>query len=306
MSKHKPVLLKEAVEALKVKKGSIVVDATLGGGGHSQEIVKLIGKSGKLIALDLDKKAIDNFKFKKEPNVFLVNDNFANLEKILRNLKIEKVKAILADLGWSSDQLEGKGLSFQRDEILDMRFNKKQKLSAREIVNKYSQERLGKIIKEYGEEKFWKNITREIIKQRKKKEIKTTGELVRIIREAVPTKYRYGKINPATKTFQALRIEVNEELNNLNKFLPQAIKALESGGKLAVISFHSLEDRIVKNVLRENARGSIFTDEITGQKIVETAPTIKLVTKKPIRPSENEIKNNPRARSAKLRIGEKI
>ena len=306
MSKHKPVLLKEAVEALKVKKGSIVVDATLGGGGHSQEIVKLIGKSGKLIALDLDKKAIDNFKFKKEPNVFLVNDNFANLEKILRNLKIEKVKAILADLGWSSDQLEGKGLSFQRDEILDMRFNKKQKLSARGIVNKYSQERLGKIIKEYGEEKFWKNITREIIKQRKKKEIKTTGELVRIIREAVPTKYRYGKINPATKTFQALRIEVNEELNNLNKFLPQAIKALESGGKLAVISFHSLEDRIVKNVLRENARGSIFTDEITGQKIVETAPTIKLVTKKPIRPSENEIKNNPRSRSAKLRIGEKI
>ncbi len=306
MSVHKSVLLEESLEALNIQKGNIVVDATLGGGGHSREILKRVGTEGKLIALDLDEKAIHNCSFKKEPNVFLVKDNFINLKKILTELKVKKVDAILADLGWSSDQLKGTGLSFQENEALDMRFSKDQELSAQQIINEYSQEKLGKILKEYGEERFWKSISQKIVISRKIKKIETTKELVTIIQQAVSPQYRYGRIHPATKTFQALRIEVNRELDNLSNFLIQSIDVLSLGGRLAVISFHSLEDRIIKRTLRENARGGIFTDVITGKKIVQVAPSIKLITKKPLRPSEEEIKSNPRARSAKLRVGEKI
>ncbi len=306
MSVHKSVLLKESLEALNIRKGDIVVDATLGGGGHSGKILKRVGAEGKLVALDLDEEAIYNCPLKKESNVFLVKDNFINLKKILSELKIKKVDAILADLGWSSDQLKGKGLSFQEDELLDMRFSKEQELSARNIVNEYSQEKLGKILKEYGEERFWKSISQKIVASRKIQKIETTKNLVTIIQQAISPQYRYGKIHPATRTFQALRIEVNRELDNLSNFLIQAIDVLNIGGRLAVISFHSLEDRIVKKTLRENARGSIFTDVITGQKVIQVAPSIKLITKKPVRSNEEEVANNPRARSAKLRIVEKI
>jgi 16S rRNA (cytosine1402-N4)-methyltransferase len=307
MSIHKPVLLGEAIDLLQLKSGMIVVDATLGGGGHSREILKTI-KNGKLIAIDADVKAIENFKKEasEDKRIILVNDNFANLENILKSLKIEKVNSILADLGWSSDQLEGKGMSFQKDEELDMRLDRNQKITAKDIVNEYSENELGRVIKEYGEERFWKKITRKIVEYRINKKIETTRELAEIIEKSVPGKFRHLKIHPATRVFQALRIETNQELENLEKFIPAAIKALEKEGRLAIISFHSLEDRIVKKIFRENARGRILTDEITGRPSVETAPTIKLITKKPIIAGQEEISDNPRARSAKLRVCEML
>lgn len=329
MSIHKSVLLKETIELLNLKKDSIVVDATLGGGGHAREILKNISSKGILIAFDLDIEAIKNFaefpisNFPASPaggqfpnnfqipifkfkNKILVNSNFSSLNKVLKILKIKKVDAILADLGWSSDQLEGKGMSFMKDEPLDMRLDGEQGITAEKIINEYSQEELERIIKNYGEEKFWKNIAKKITEYRQKKKIENTKELAEIIKNAVPPKYRYGRIHPATKTFQAIRIEVNQELENLKKFIPQAIEMLNLGGRLAVISFHSLEDRIVKNIFRENARGCIFTDEITGQKITKEAPKVKLITKKPITSGEMELVKNSRSRSAKLRVCEKI
>lgn len=325
MTIHKSVLLEEAIECLDLNEGDIVVDATLGGGGHSRSILEKIGREGQLLAIDVDIQAIDSFskflisdsqfpnksqiqnsKIQKIGNVILAKDNFSNLENILAELKTEKVNAVLADLGWSSDQLAGKGMSFQTEEGLDMRMDVQQELSAKQIVNDYSEEELGKIIREYGEERFWKNIARKIVEYRKNKKIQTTKELAEIIKKAVPAGYRFGKIHPATRTFQALRIEVNQELDNLKKFIPQAIAALNPGGRLAIVSFHSLEDRIVKKMFAENARGSISTDELTGQKKVISAPVIKLVTKKPVAPAAAEVKDNPRARSAKLRVCEKL
>jgi 16S rRNA (cytosine1402-N4)-methyltransferase len=325
MTVHKPVLLKETIELLNLKKGMTVVDATLGGGGHGREILKAIGESGMLIAFDLDIKAIENFAefpisnfqfpnnfqipIYKFQNQILVNDNFSDLGTVLKILEIDKADAVLADLGWSSDQLVGKGMSFQTDEELDMRMSLRitnEDTNAKYIVNNYSEEELGKMIREYGEEKFWRAITRRIIGYRKSKKIETTRELAEIIKSAVPPKYRFGKIHPATKTFQALRIEVNQELDNLKKFIPQAIEVLAPGGRLAIISFHSLEDRIVKKTFAEDARGSISTDPITGQKITERAPATRLITKKPVAPADMEIENNPRARSAKLRVCERL
>ncbi|MDR3559212.1 MAG: 16S rRNA (cytosine(1402)-N(4))-methyltransferase RsmH [Candidatus Pacebacteria bacterium] len=322
MTIHKPVLLKETIELLNLKKGMTVVDATLGGGGHGREILERVGDGGRLIAFDLDIHAIEsfaefsifNFQFSnnyqipiyKFQNIILANANFTDLEKVLEVLEIEKVDAVMADLGWSSDQLTGKGMSFQADEKLDMRLDESQELTAKKIVNEYAEEDLGKILREYGEEKFWRVITRRITEYRKSKGIETTQELAEIIKSAVPPKYRYAKIHPATKTFQAIRIEVNQELSNLKKFIPQAIEVLVSGGRLAIISFHSLEDRIVKHMFAEDARGSISTDPITGQKIVERAPVTKLITKKPVAPAEEEIGENPRARSAKLRVCERL
>ena len=310
MSIHKAVLLEESIKALNLKEGAVVVDATLGGGGHSEAILNRIGDNGKLIAIDADEEAIERFKlkiqsakFKVKENLFLINDNFSNLERILEAIGINKVDGIIADLGWSSDQVLGRGMSFQKDEDLDMRFNKSQKLTAREIVNEYPKDRLEKIIREYGEERFAGNIAKKIVDRRKDKNIKTTGELAEIIKESIPRRF-WGKINPATKTFQALRIEVNDELNNLRKFLPQAISALNPKGRLAVISFHSLEDRIVKNIFRENAGGCICPKEFP-QCRCGRQPEIEIITKKPIIAGEKEIEGNPRARSAKLRVCEK-
>jgi 16S rRNA (cytosine1402-N4)-methyltransferase len=332
MSVHKPVLLNETIEALNLKPDAVVVDATLGGGGHAHLIQEKIGEQGILIGIDADIKAIENFvefpisnfqfpnnsqiSIFKIQNNYLVNDNFENLENILETLKIEKADAILADLGWSSDQLKGKGMSFMQDEELDMRFSlrntknyectKYENKNAKYIVNEYSEEELGRIIREYGEERFWRSIARKIVESRKIKKIETTKELAEIVKSGVPRKFRFGKIHLATKTFQALRIEVNQELENLEKFIPQAIEKLNTEGRLAIISFHSLEDRIVKNIFRENARGRILTDPITGQKIVQEPPKIKLINKKPIISGKEEVEENSRARSAKLRVCEKI
>lgn len=314
MSVHNPVLLKESIGALNLKKGDIVVDATLGGGGHSLEILKKILPEGKLIAIDLDPEAIEKFhKILKDSkietraeNLKLVNANFAELGEVLFSLKISQVNSILADFGISSDQLgeTDRGFSFQNDAPLDMRINKTEGLTAADIVNNYSEQDLKKVLKNYGDEKYARRITQAIIKQRKIKPIRRTFELVSIIKKAAPVYYQHQKIHFATRTFQALRIEVNKELENIKKFLPQAIDLLEKKGRLAAITFHSGEDRIMKNIFRENARGCICPPEFPvcrcGRK-----PNIKLITRKPIAPGEEEMKENPRSRSAKLRVIEK-
>ena len=323
MSIHKPVLLEESLEKLNLKKGGVVVDATLGGGGHSREILKEIGENGILIAFDQDIKAIkeftefsnSNFQFSnnfqipifKSNNQILINSNFVNLRKVLKVLKIKNIDSILADFGMSSDQLEDaeRGFSFQKDAELDMRMDQNEQKTAREIINTYSQNHLEKILREFGEERYARKIAKRIILQRKINPIEKTLRLAEIISSAVPGKYRRGKKHFAVKTFQALRIEVNNELENIKCFLPQAISVLKTGGRLVVISFHSGEDRIVKNLFRENARGCICPPEFPvcrcGRK-----PRIKIISKKPIIPKCEEIEINPRARSAKLRVAEKL
>jgi len=305
---HKAVLLKETIEALNLKNGDVVVDATLGAGGHSRKILERIGEKGKLIAIDQDQEAVNDFKKSTEGDlrVKIVKDNFSNLVGVLRGLDVFSVDAILSDLGFSSDQLgdEKRGLSFQKDAPLDMRLNQENEITAQKIVNEYSPIELEKILQEYGEEKFAKNIVRKIIETRKVKPIKTTKDLVEIIKTAIPEKFQHGKIHPATKTFQALRIAVNQELKVLEEFIPQAIEKLSFGGRLAIITFHSLEDRIVKNMFRENARGCICPSDFP-KCVCGHFAKIKIITKKPIEPSALEVEENPRARSAKLRVVEK-
>ena len=314
MTIHKSVLLAETIEYLNLKSGAVCVDATLGGGGHTIEILKRISPGGKLIALDADNDAIERFRERtgiqeqeQKGEIILVNSNFGELVTALGELGIEKVDAVMADLGYSSDQIEDRerGLSFLYDAPLDMRFDRKQELTAKEVVNRYGKGELENILKEYGEEKFYRNIVREIIRQRQEKEIAGVKELVEIIEKAVPQKYRNKKIHPATKTFQAIRIEVNQELTNLRKFVQSAIGMLKPGGRLAIISFHSLEDRIVKEIFRENARGCICPNDfpicICGQ-----TPRVKIISKKVIIPRGEELAENLRARSAKLRVCELI
>jgi 16S rRNA (cytosine1402-N4)-methyltransferase len=328
MIEHKPVLLEESIEGLNLKKGETVVDATLGGGGHAVEILKKIGKEGRLVAIDVDEQSVSRFSSKLKAqssksgiwqseagNQILVKDNFSNLENILGGQGIKSVDGILADLGYSSLQLEDEryGMSFLQDAPLDMRLSLRNTNSyeytneqtAKDIINDYPEQELFRIIKKFGEERFAKNIAKKIVENRKIKPIEKTIQLVEIIKSAIPDKYKHGRIHPATKTFQALRIAVNKEIENLEKFIPQAVDVLKPGGRLAIISFHSGEDRIVKNIFRENARGCIcpsgFPQCRCGQK-----PKIKIITKKPIVPGAVEIENNPRSRSAKLRIAEKI
>lgn len=307
MNIHKAVLLGEAIENLNLKEGSVAVDATFGAGGHAKAMLEKIGETGKLVAIDYDIHSIEKFKDESDERVIAVNDNFANLGNILKNLEIEKVDAILADLGISSDQLEDEkyGLSFQKEANLIMRLDERSDLTAWTIINRYDQRDLERIIKDYGEERFARYIAKKIVEYRKIKTIETTTELACIISGAVPERYRKGKIHPATRTFQALRIAVNKELENLEKFMPQAIEALSSGGRLAIIAFHSLEDRIVKNIFRENARGCVCPKEFP-QCVCGKTPRVRIITKKPIIPAAEEILANPRSRSAKLRVCEKL
>ncbi len=312
ISIHKPVLLKESIEILNLKSGMTVIDATLGGGGHSREILKRILPSGKLIAIDQDAEAIENFQDylrsnQKQENAILVRNNFARLDDAIHSLKIKNVDTIVADLGISSDQLDNskRGFSFLKDGPLDMRIDKNSKKTACDVVNAYSKKELARIIKEYGEEKFARSIAEKIAQQRKKKSISTTSELVSVIGSSVPEKYKHQKLHFATKTFQALRMEVNQEIQNLEKFLASAIELLRPGGRIAVISFHSGEDRIVKKVFAENARGCIcppgFPICRCGKK-----EALKIITRKPVAPKEDEIRSNPRSRSAKLRVAERL
>lgn len=321
MTIHKTVLLDETMEALNLKPGMIAVDATLGGGGHAKKVLEKIKSAGRLIAIDRDIDAVNRFlrainrqvqatknsKIQKIGNIFLVNDNFANLENILADLKIKKVDAILADLGISSDQLkdENRGMSFQKDAPLDMRMDQTKGIIAADVVNTYSEKELARVLKEYGDEQYARSIAKNIVKARDKDLLTRTSELVGIIGRSVPPSYKNKKIHFATRTFQALRMEVNHEKKFLGSFLSQAVEVLKSHGRLAIITFHSGEDALVKHTLRENARGCICPPEFPvcrcGQK-----PKIRLITKKPIMPSEAEVEKNPRARSAKLRVIEKV
>ena len=292
---HIPVLQKEVIKYLDPKPNENFIDATIGGGGHASELLQRIAPRGKVLGIDWTQEAIQGIK--KNPNLILICDNFANLAEIVKQNKFNKVKGILLDLGYSSWHLEesGRGFSFQKKELLDMRYNAQNQLTAEKIVNFWSKFEIERILREYGEERFAENIAQGIIEERKSKAIQTTSQLVEIISRAVPRGYLHGRIHFATRTFQALRIAVNDELSNIEKVLPQALQVLELGGRIAVISFHSLEDRIVKNFFSAYAKG------YGGQE-----KQIEILTKKPIVPNWQEIKINARARSAKLRVAIKI
>ena len=308
MEKHISVLLKESVEALNLKDDSFIVDCTLGYGGHSSYILQRI-KRGALFAFDQDSEAIRHSTERLKAigtNFTIIKSNFVNLKEELEKRGVESVDGILFDLGVSSPQLDdaSRGFSYHEDARLDMRMNKDNPLSAYEVVNNYSEKDLIKIFYKYGEDKFSKSIARKIVEYRKTKPIETTLELVEIIKTAVPMKERLKK-HPARQIFQAIRIEVNHELDVLEPALEQALSLIKVGGRVAVITFHSLEDRIVKNVFKEKCK---IDDKVKGLPNIpdEYLPDFKLVVNKAILPSEEELKQNARSRSAKLRVIEKV
>ncbi len=322
--KHITVLLDEAVEALNIKEGDVVVDVTLGAGGHTLKLLEKVGDNGRVVAIDLDQEAIREFEKKiremdlryrtnLKERLVLINDNFKNIKNIIGELyarggiKFNKVDGILADLGWRIEQVQDKryGMSFQQDAPLNMRMDGQVNgLTAWQVVNEWSEDELAEIFKELGEERMARQIAREIIGRRQERELNTTGELANLIVDVKGNNPR-SKTHPATKVFQALRIVVNEELGNLNIFLEQSINLLKSKGRLAVISFHSLEDRLVKNFLRTKARGCVCPKEIPVC-VCDEKSEIKLTKRKGIKPGKLELNNNRRARSARLRVGEKV
>jgi 16S rRNA (cytosine1402-N4)-methyltransferase len=322
-TRHIPVLLQSVLEQLDLKKGQVFVDCNLGDGGHSEEIGKVLNGDITIVGFDLDQDAIAragaNFEnafkdLKKKPNIIFINDNFRNLTKALSDKGIKQADAILYDLGLSSYELEesGRGFSFKKDEPLIMTFSNSRDMqaesahadivgnesidasagrtgvefTAEDIINDWDEENIKTIIESYGEDKFAYKIAKAIVKARAEERITTTSKLAEIIKIAVPSFARFAKTHPATKTFQALRIAINDELNALNETLPQAIETLSKDGRLVVISYHSLEDRIVKNMFKK------FEEEGKGV----------ILTKRPIVPTEDETDENPRSRSAKLRV----
>jgi 16S rRNA (cytosine1402-N4)-methyltransferase len=306
--KHISVLLNESIEALNIKENGIYVDCTLGGGGHSLEILKKLKGTGRLIGIDQDTNALTAAKdrLKEYQNVTYVHDNFYNIKNILDSLDIDKVDGLLMDLGVSSHQLDEaeRGFSYMKNAPLDMRMNRESSLTAYEVVNTYSEAELFKIIKDYGEDRFSKRIAKFIVEARQLKPIETTLELVDIIRNAIPAKFR-KEGHPAKKTFQAIRIEVNKELEILDKAIEDSIGKLNERGRIAVITFHSLEDRLIKNKFRDLENPckcpKDFPICICGK-----IPIVKVITKKPIEPGIEEMEANSRSKSAKLRVAEKI
>lgn len=311
--KHVPVMLEEAVSNLNIKPGGAFLDCTLGGGGYTEEIAKKVGEKGIIAAIDADDLAIKNAeqKFKNKKNIILIHDNFKSLHKIINRISEGKkdflFDGIVFDLGLSSAQLKdsSRGFSFQFDTPLKMSFGKEGG-ETDEIVNKWSENEIRRVLREFGEEKFAGAIAKNIVKARKEKVIRTTGDLIKVIGGSIPNSYKNNiKIHFATRTFQALRIATNEELKNLEDVLPQAQEALKPGGRLVIISYHSLEDRIVKNFFRKESRNCICRKEVPICQCKHQT-TLKIITKKPLEPTDNEIKINPRARSAKMRVAEKI
>lgn len=304
---HKSVMLKECIQGLNIKEDGIYIDGTLGGAGHSLEIVKQISDKGLLVGIDRDEEAIRVAKdrLKEYSNVLFIHDNHDNIKKILENLEIFQVDGILLDLGVSSYQLDerNRGFSYTSESNLDMRMDKSQYITAQIVINTYTEEKLAKIIFEYGEERYSKVIARRICETRKEKEIKTTKELVSIIEKIVPYKKEEG--HPAKRTFQAIRIEVNNEIEPLYKTTKNCIDLLKKDGRLCIITFHSLEDRAIKNAFNDCAGRCICPPGIPycGCGAITKG---KIITKKPIIPTDIEQKQNSRSKSAKLRIFEKI
>ncbi len=294
---HKTVLLHESIDGLDIHSGDIYLDGTLGSAGHAEYALNKAQGEITVIGLDRDTEALQRSRTRlgDSKNIILVESSYGNIERVLNDLNIEKINRIMLDLGLSSDQFEtsGRGFTFNNDEPLLMTFKKEPvegDITARLIVNTWQEESIADIIYGYGEEKYARRIARAIVNYRNKKSIESTFELVEIISQSVPVFYRRGRIHPATRTFQALRIAVNDELNTLKKGLEDGFNRLAVGGRISVISFHSLEDRIVKNFNKEK----------------ENLEQAKIHTKKPIVPSDEEVQENPRSRSAKLRIIEKI
>jgi len=307
-TKHVSVMLREVLELANLKKGMIVVDATLGGGGYTREIYKRIMPGGVLIACDQDNSAIDRFKKKypeKAKNIHLVHSNYSHIRKILKGVGISHVDAIIADLGLSSDQIEetDRGFSFSDHGLLDMRMNREIQISAHDVINKYSEQDLAQLIFRYGDEKFSRRIACAICDKRP---IQTTNILAQIVADAIPVNIqKKSKIHPATRTFQAIRIVVNDEFEHLKVFLTEGIDMLQKDGRFIVVSFHSGEDRLVKNIFRENARGCICVLDMPVCRC-NHEPLVRLLSRKPMKSSDEEIRDNPRSRSARLRVVEKI
>lgn len=306
--KHKSVLLDECIEGLNIRNDLIYVDGTLGGAGHSYEILKKLNGSGMLIGIDRDNDALNaaSKRLSEFSNYKLVHDNHSNIKNILENLNIKGVDGILLDLGVSSYQLDeaSRGFSYMNDARLDMRMNQEDELSAFEVVNNYPEEKLFRIFKDYGEEKFSSSIAKKIVEKRKEKEIETTFELVDIIKSAMPKRALNEKQHPAKRVFQAIRIEVNSELTLLKKAVVDSIMSLNKNGRLLIITFHSLEDKIVKHTYEE-MEGRCTCPKDFPVCVCGFKSSGKIITKKPIVSGEEEVLENPRARSAKLRIFER-
>lgn len=307
--KHISVLLNESVEGLEIKKNGIYVDGTMGGGGHSEAILTKLSGKGLLIGIDRDTEALEasRMRLKNHSNVHYVHNNYKNIKDILAELNIEKIDGAVLDLGVSSYQLDNRerGFSYMEDAPLDMRMNRENEFSAYDVVNTYSEEKLASVFFEYGEERFSRKIASIICDRRKNAPIKTTLELVDIIKAAIPEKFRQKNSHPAKRTFQAIRIEVNGELRDLRNSLDDFFEVLNPGGRLSVITFHSLEDRIVKQAFASYATGCTCPPDfpicVCGNK-----PKGKVITRKPILPGDEECDANKRSKSAKLRIAEKL
>ena len=307
---HKPVLFEECMEALNIRPDGIYVDGTAGGGNHSFGIASRLGEGGRLIAIDQDEDAIRAAGEKLAPfgdRVSVVRSNFRQVADVCRMLGIEEIDRLLLDLGVSSYQLDTaeRGFSYQADAPLDMRMDSRNPLTAYDVVNTYSEQQLRRILYDYGEERFSGRIASAILCHREERPIRTTGELVGIVKAAIPAGARDGGHHPAKRTFQAIRIEVNAELDVIEPAIRSAVAMLKTGGRVAVITFHSLEDRIVKQTFADLATGCTCPKTlpvcVCGKK-----PTVWLVNRKPILPGERELEENPRSRSAKLRIAEKL
>ena len=306
---HKSVLLDECIEGLNIKPNGIYVDGTLGGAGHSSEIIKKLSDQGKLIGIDRDDEALKAAKerLKEYSNVTYYHGNHDDIKEILEDLNIEKVDGILLDLGVSSYQLDerNRGFSYLGENVLDMRMDKTQKLDEKIVVNNYKEEELAKIIYDYGEERFSRQIAKNICIERKKQKITTTKQLVDIIEKSIPAKFRSKDSHPAKRTFQAIRIEVNDEIKPLYQTVLNSIECLKPGGRLCIITFHSLEDRAVKNAYID-AEGKCICPPGLPYCACGAIKKGKIITKKPILPTKEEMENNSRSKSAKLRIFEKI
>jgi len=303
---HVSVLLDEALENLNIKPNGIYVDGTLGGAGHSYHICERLSKHGFLYGIDQDADAIIAATKRLEPfkkQVKIIRDNYSNCKEILKEESVEKVDGILLDLGVSSFQLDtiDRGFSYKYDTKLDMRMDQRQRLTAEEIVNKYSQNEIYRIIRDYGEDSFARNIAKHIVLARKEKMIQTTGELNEIIKAAIPMKIRAKGGHPSKKTFQAIRIECNRELDVLKESIDELILLLNPEGRLCIITFHSLEDRIVKSAFRKNEDPCTCPPDFPIC-VCGKVSTGKVVTRKPILPSQEEIEGNKRSKSAKLRV----
>ena len=307
--KHKSVLLEETVNGLNIRPDGIYVDGTLGGGGHAYEVCRRLGEKGSIIGIDQDEAAIEAAGIRLKDfgeKVTIVRSNYCDMKSRLHELGIDKVDGIVLDLGVSSYQLDTaeRGFSYREDAPLDMRMDRRQEMTARDIVNGYSEMDLYRVIRDYGEDKFAKNIARHIVAERERRSIDTTGQLTEIIKHAIPMKFQKKSGHPAKRTFQALRIELNRELDVLRDSLDDMIEILNPGGRLCIITFHSLEDRIVKSAFRKNENPctcpSHFPVCVCGN-----VSKGSVITRKPILPGEEELEENSRSKSAKLRIFER-